>query len=194
MFKVGDRVRFLNDVGQGVVIRIISEDQVMVEDESGFDYPYPMAELVPIQDVGKEADAYFSREPDMREMLNRNVDPEQAKRANRQFKDKYKEREEGAVRYRGDVVEVDLHIHELVESESGLDPSAMIEIQMRHFERMMGRAERERIPCLVFIHGVGQGVLRAEIRKHLNQYYPDVTFQDADFRVYGYGATEVRLK
>ena len=43
---------------------------------------------------------------------------------------------------------------------------------------------------LIVIHGVGEGILREEVRKVL-QFYDNVQFHDADMRKYGVGATEV---
>mgnify|MGYP000107708567 CR=1 FL=1 len=37
--KIGDKVRFLNSVGGGIVRRFKGNDQVIVEDEDGFEYP-----------------------------------------------------------------------------------------------------------------------------------------------------------
>jgi len=37
--KIGDKVRFLNDVGGGIVKRFIGKDQVGIEDEDGFEIP-----------------------------------------------------------------------------------------------------------------------------------------------------------
>ena len=37
MIKLGDKVKFLNDVGGGVVTRIINKDTVAVENEDGFE-------------------------------------------------------------------------------------------------------------------------------------------------------------
>ena len=45
--KVGDRVKFLNDVGEGVVIKVETSIAI-VEDESGFDHEYDLAELLPV--------------------------------------------------------------------------------------------------------------------------------------------------
>lgn len=194
MFRPGDRVRFLNDVGEGVVVQMTSANEVLIRDESDFEYTYPAAELILIPDPEQEAEAYQSKKPTMHEMLYRNVDEEDAKKAQRNFKAKYNDRKAEDLRYRGEVVEVDLHIHELVPTEAGLDPAAMLDIQMRHFERMMRRAERERIARIVFIHGIGQGVLRAEIRKQIEEFYPNASFSDARYEDYGYGATEVRLR
>jgi dsDNA-specific endonuclease/ATPase MutS2 len=45
----------------------------------------------------------------------------------------------------------------------------------------------------VVIHGVGEGVLRHEIRKVLDIYHPNFEFQDASYEEFGYGATEIRI-
>ncbi|MCQ2207746.1 MAG: DUF2027 domain-containing protein, partial [Paludibacteraceae bacterium] len=37
--KVGDKVRFLNSEGGGVVSKVLSKDMVEVTDADGFDYP-----------------------------------------------------------------------------------------------------------------------------------------------------------
>lgn len=52
-FSIGDKVRFLNDVGGGTVVKILSKNMVMVQDNSGFEYPYPESELVLINPVSK---------------------------------------------------------------------------------------------------------------------------------------------
>jgi len=91
-------------------------------------------------------------------------------------------------------MEVDLHIHELLDDHKGMGNSEIIAVQLEHFERTLRIAENKKIPRIVYIHGVGQGVLRAEIRKMLYQYYPHCEFLDASYAEYGYGATEVRIK
>jgi dsDNA-specific endonuclease/ATPase MutS2 len=47
---------------------------------------------------------------------------------------------------------------------------------------------------VVFIHGVGNGTLKLEIRRELEKKDKILTFQDASFKEYGYGATMVNLK
>ena len=48
MIKVGDKVKFLNDVGGGVVTSFIGKNLVNVENEDGFEIPCPISELVNI--------------------------------------------------------------------------------------------------------------------------------------------------
>ena len=44
--KVGDKVRFLNTTGGGIVRGFKGKDQVLVEDEDGFDIPALIRECV----------------------------------------------------------------------------------------------------------------------------------------------------
>ena len=50
--KVGDRVRFLNSVGGGIVKKIVSKELVEVEDEDGFDIPTLISECVVVESKG----------------------------------------------------------------------------------------------------------------------------------------------
>jgi DNA-nicking Smr family endonuclease len=90
------------------------------------------------------------------------------------------------------VMEVDLHLQELVDDERGMSDGEKLQYQLSYFERMLATAIRERKRRLIVIHGVGEGVLREEVRKVL-QYYEHLRFDDADPRRYGYGATAVEL-
>ena len=80
-----------------------------------------------------------------------------------------------------------------MDDQSGLPDRAKLAIQMNHFDRMMDIAKREKLRRIVFIHGVGQGVLRHQIRTSLEQHHPDCSYREGDPRRYGSGATEVWL-
>lgn len=47
--KIGDKVRFLSEVGGGVVTGFQEKDIVLVEDADGFDIPMPVRECVVIE-------------------------------------------------------------------------------------------------------------------------------------------------
>jgi len=191
--KIGDRVRFLSATGEGEVVEIVSGDRVMVEDETGFSYEHAVADLIIIPDPSAEIEQYNRVEPNMSEIIHRNIDSNAVEKAQRDFTLKYGRKKESKGRRRGDFMEVDLHIHELVDSELGLDNRDILQIQIAHFERMLKRAEEQKVSKVVFIHGIGQGVLRGEIRKIIEMYYPNASFHDANYVEYGYGATEIRL-
>lgn len=91
------------------------------------------------------------------------------------------------------VKEVDLHIHELVETEAGLTPGDKLNIQVKEFEKELNAAIQDRLQKIVFIHGVGNGVLKTKIRSILDKDYKKLKYQDASFQKYKYGATLVFL-
>jgi len=91
------------------------------------------------------------------------------------------------------VREVDLHIHELVEDERGLTPGDKLEIQIKHFEQELNKAIVGNEKRIVFIHGVGNGVLKLKIKSILETKYSKLQFQDASFQKYKFGATMVIL-
>lgn len=93
-----------------------------------------------------------------------------------------------------DIKEVDLHIHQLVDSTAGLENRDIIEIQMKKFHNEMDQAIKTGGKRIVFIHGIGQGTLKNEIRKELSTRYKKYYFQDASFREYGFGATMVIIR
>lgn len=93
-----------------------------------------------------------------------------------------------------EIREVDLHIGELVESYAGLSNKEILDIQMERFKSEMDAAIKGGTQRIVFIHGVGQGTLKNELRKVLSTAYKKYDVQDASFREYGYGATMVILK
>jgi len=90
--------------------------------------------------------------------------------------------------------EIDLHIDSLIDNYEGLTPAEIMQIQINHFHKEIDRAIRDGIERIIFIHGVGNGLLKHEIRKELEKKYPDLSYQDASFKEYGYGATMVFLK
>jgi len=93
-----------------------------------------------------------------------------------------------------DLIEVDLHIDELLDSTAGMDNSAMFEVQMEEFHSVMKANLKTKGQKIVFIHGKGDGVLRKAIIDELKKKYKTCIYQDASFREYGYGATMVIIK
>ncbi|MBS2212380.1 DUF2027 domain-containing protein [Carboxylicivirga mesophila] len=89
------------------------------------------------------------------------------------------------------MLEVDLHIDELIDSIAGLSKGEIITIQLDKFKQVMDDNKQNRGKKIVFIHGVGNGKLKSELRKLLERQYKKHTFQDASFQEYGYGATMV---
>ncbi len=89
-------------------------------------------------------------------------------------------------------MEVDLHIHQLVKSSKGLSKFEMLNLQLDTAKRQLEFAINKRIRKVVFIHGVGEGVLKEELH-YLFGRYDNVKHYDADYQKYGLGATEVYI-
>jgi hypothetical protein len=90
-------------------------------------------------------------------------------------------------------LEVDLHLDEITLKNSQLMPSAMLALQMSRFHAAIEEAISKNMRRLVVIHGLGQGTLKMQIRKELQEKYPQYLYQDASFKEYGFGATMVHL-
>lgn len=93
-----------------------------------------------------------------------------------------------------EIIEVDLHINELLDNSEGLSNREMLETQIGKVESEMKSAIQSGVKKIVFIHGIGQGVLKQEVANILNKKFKKYYYQDASFQEYGYGATMVTLK
>jgi hypothetical protein len=93
-----------------------------------------------------------------------------------------------------ELTEIDLHIHELLEDTRGMTNHEMLEVQLGRFRNELETAIANGTRRIVFIHGIGNGTLKQELRKELSTKYKKYDFQDASFKEYGYGATMVILK
>lgn len=89
---------------------------------------------------------------------------------------------------------IDLHIHELLDNTAGLSNADMLNCQIDKFREVMDQNLRHYGRKIIFIHGKGEGVLRQAITKELNNRYKGHDVQDASFREYGFGATQVCIR
>lgn len=95
---------------------------------------------------------------------------------------------------RNAIVEVDLHADVLLDSTRGLTPTDILTMQIKAFHDTMRQYAKDKGRRIVFIHGKGEGVLRATLLKELKNHYRHCTHQDASFREYGFGATMVTVR
>ena len=90
-----------------------------------------------------------------------------------------------------EIEEVDLHIHAITDNYKNLSNSEIVNMQLSRFKTSLDTAILHKTPRIVFIHGIGAGKLKHELRRKLDREYPDLKYQDASFKEYGYGATMV---
>lgn len=167
LFKTGDKIAFLNEPGGGAIVEVVSKFEYKIEDEHGFSCVRKHNEIVPVHSQKFTLEGF---QKETREQIKKSV--KSGKRKPEQ------------------VWEIDLHLDELVEFPAHVEFSKMLQIQMNHCRSFIQKAKRNNIRKVVVIHGVGQGVLKESVRNYAFEIGAK-EYQDADFRTYGRGATEI---
>ncbi len=100
------------------------------------------------------------------------------------------------IKRRGDenIMVVDLHANEVLESTAGMKPADILNYQLDIFRRTLNENAHRKGQKVVFIHGKGEGVLRSAIIHELHYRFKGYAYQDASFQEYGYGATQVTIR
>lgn len=93
-----------------------------------------------------------------------------------------------------DVLVVDLHADELLDTTAGMSATEILNYQLGKFRQVLDEHRREKGRRIIFIHGKGEGVLRHALVNDLRYRFKTFTYQDASFQEYGYGATQVTIK
>ena len=152
-FTLGDIVEVLDEAIKGKVLHI-NGTTITLETEDGFAMQYDAAQLVK-SEGGIEVSNYEAH-------------------LVKKEKELPKRKKTMAVRPKERNVpkmEVDLHIHQLTKSTRGMTNFDMLNLQLETAKRQLEFAMSKRIQKVVFIHGVGEGVLKEEL-KYLFKKYP----------------------
>ncbi|SRX55797.1 Smr/MutS family protein [Aequorivita sp. CIP111184] len=173
----GDKVSVLDDAISGVVTAVKGND-VTILTTDGFELDFLKNELIIM-------DGSLSKRELAQMDVSSIISEKEQKKPGKTQRIKPKERSLPPM-------EVDLHINQLVPKTRGLNNYEMLTIQLDAAKGQLDFAISKRIQKVVFIHGVGEGVLRTELEYLFNRY-DNVKFYDADFQKYGRGATEVYI-
>lgn len=95
---------------------------------------------------------------------------------------------------KNEIIEVDLHIGELLDDTHGMSNREMLNYQLDKFREVMEQYKNKREQRIVFIHGKEDGVLRKALLDEMKRKYSACKTQDASFQEYGFGATMVTIK
>lgn len=182
MPSIGNKVKFINEALTGVITKIISTTEVEIEDNYGFLQIVKLSEIVEIN--SNETISYAIDEKD----ISATILPKQKQVAS-SFLDRYKKNSK--FKY-GKIIEVDLHLEELVEFPTRLEDWQKLHTQINHVKKCIAAAQQEKISRIIFIHGKGTGVLKTELRNLLSNHY-QLNYADANYSEYDTGATEVYL-
>ena len=193
-FNPGDRVRYLNEKGEGIVTRILDDDRVEIEDEHGFLFIKMKSEIV------GEGKSVVSEKEIKERLRSISINTRRASAENQTASNYRQIVTDRFLLSRNywtpkdkDFVEIDLHIEEIVEKPAGLSDGLKLETQLNHARLCLEEALELKIKRIIFIHGVGSGVLRHELRNWLKTL-SYLEMNNADHRRYGIGATEVRFR
>jgi dsDNA-specific endonuclease/ATPase MutS2 len=170
--KIGDKAETIDDNIKGEVISI-SAEEIKLLTQDGFEMPFKPNELIKVP-----TDDIYIHSEELKQVLLQELKPKKnqvSKKTTPQQK-----------------LEVDLHIHELIDDARNLTNYQILNIQMHHAKKRLEWAMQKRLKSVVFIHGVGEGILRAELQT-LFRRYEHLEYYDADYQTYGLGATEVRI-
>ncbi len=174
VFKVGDKVEAIDDVMRGTVADI-NGLSITVHCDNGFPMVFEAKELVVITgriNVSNSEIEAIKKEKELPK--KRRSAPVPAKERNLPK------------------MEVDLHINQLVKNPKEMGNYEMLNLQLETAKRQLEFAIAKRIQKVVFIHGVGEGILKEELGYLFNKY-DNVKHYDADYQKYGLGATEVYI-
>ena len=174
IFQIGDKVSVLDDDISGVIVEI-TNDIVDVETSDGFVLEFKSKELIKSKSFSKDI---FSGNG-IQDVIKQKELPLKKRSLKRKPKERHLP-----------TMEIDLHIHKLIDSEKHMTSYDKLTLQLDTAKRQLEFAIRKRIQKLVFIHGVGEGVLKMELET-LFRRYDNVKYYAADLQKYGHGATEV---
>ena len=181
-FKQGDMVSFSNQAGEGIITDIINDELVTIDMGDGFETPVLIKELIKISpeniksfqgEIGKTF-PFIHKYESKKEIVN--------------IKSGKKTKKRKPV-----PEEFDLHIEELIDDYAGMTNAEIVTMQLNYFHKCLDEAILSNKRKIIFIHGVGKGTLKKEMIKILKTY-ENITFYDASYARYGFGATEVIIE
>lgn len=182
MFKEGDKVSFSNQTGEGIITSIVDDKIVTVDMGDGFETPVLIKELIKISSENISSfQGEISKAFPLTQKEKNKKKAVSIKSGKRTKKEKFLPEE------------IDLHIGELIDVYTGMTNAEIVTIQLNHFRKCLNEAILNNKRKIIFIHGVGKGTLKSEMEKILKTY-EGITFYDASYARFGFGATEVNLK
>ncbi|PQB04278.1 Smr/MutS family protein [Aureitalea marina] len=176
-FKLGDKVQHLDEMIEGEVV-VIHEKSVVVSDQDGFEHEIAMDKLIFLPDQSEENHLKTS-------LLS---GPVQSKDEENKPKRSTK-REKGLPK----VPEFDLHLEKMLDHYPNLHKNNALDYQLNYARMQLERAIANKTPRVIFIHGVGEGILKQQLLKLIRQY-DQFDPQPASPRKYGAGATLVYIR
>lgn len=164
---IGDKIAVIDELTKGTVVSV-NNNIFQIKDSDGFLYFYNSDEIIKIED-------------NLFDNIKVSVKDNTQVNKNSKFVKAKKEL----------IIEVDLHIHQITKSNKYLSNTDMLQKQIAMAKTKLNYAIKNKVQKIIFIHGKGQGVLKAALLKLLETY--NVEINDASYKKYGQGAMEVYI-
>ena len=178
MYNIGDKVSVLDDNMDGIVTKV-SLSQITIETTEGFELNFQAKELIKIDNSSDFRNSIATFNSTEIKKIKDIPKP-------RSFVKEKKVKEIPPP-------EFDLHIEKLVKNFRGMSNYEILTLQSETAKRHLEFAIKNRIPKIVFIHGVGEGVLKSELDFMLARY-ENIDFKEGNYQKYGQGATEIFIR
>jgi len=175
MYKIGDKVSVLDDAIDGIIVSI-NGSSIEIETTDGFNMKFEASDLIKIENTN-DLHVNFNKSNILREKEILKTNHISISKTKKELP----------------VPDFDLHIEKLVKNYKSMNNFDILTIQLDTAKRHIDFALKNRIPKIVLIHGIGDGILKAEL-DHLIARYENISFQDANYQKYGNGATEIYFK
>ena len=167
---IGDKIKFLDCEGGGVVISIKSNLYIILTNQ-GFEEKHSINTIIKVNE-DQEKSLKTTYVPDGFKKLTKKVQKDSIFKSKTPF-----------------VWEIDIHIENLLDNFYHMSNHEIVNYQLDKCENIIHKAFKAKIHKLVIIHGKGQGVLRKEVHNLLYSFKLD--FKDSDYMRYSGGATDV---
>jgi hypothetical protein len=176
--KINDCVAVLDEPLEGVIRAIKPNGEVQMETKDGMLLTYSTRELVVIS-----AESVNMRDIAVNTSLINQYKGNQPAKKSRVAHLPQNER---------GIPEFDLHIEKLVPNWQRMTAHDILTFQLDTARHHIEFALKNRIPKIVLIHGVGEGVLKMELN-YLIGRYDRIVVKEASYLRYGIGAIELHF-
>jgi dsDNA-specific endonuclease/ATPase MutS2 len=149
IFKVGDKVLFKKEKQQGVVLKIISKEVLLIRSLDDFKLKVSPNDVILFESSTNTPLAYGSKfiQKDERSVL-KNIKKDGKK-----------------VEYK-----IDLHVEKIIKDYQNLDNFEIVQLQLSECTRKINDLIGKNIHKLIIVHGIGSGLLRSEVHNILDDY------------------------
>ncbi len=177
--KIGQKAKLKDELGEVTIIRILKSGAVVVEDENGFESALEPSAIIVLEDDNPFTEEHLERNG---HLTPRPKDKKKIKPPS--FRTSSPKKRRVGERY------IDLHHYALPEKYHRQLHLSKLECALSYFEDALWEAVNSPDHRLLLNHGIGEGILKEEVRKRLDAHgyqYQDESYDNP-------GTTVVFLK